>query len=172
MDDVIDKVMANLKLISMINKGEKLCIRKGQMNIEPEDRLQSLRRWYNKDSREVTLVHIRNTINEAIKIAKGLLSNNIQSDLKIWTVTALNIELKNSENGLQNLKTTYMDDSSFVANIDVLSDKCKAQCDEIDRVLLELSQDVTLSLPTTSVQNQRRFRNSTSGSNANAPSHS
>lgn len=136
MDDVIDKLMANLKLLAMINKGEKICVRKGQLNIEPVDRLQSVRRWYNKDSRDVTLVHIRNTINDAIKIAKGLLANNIQSDLKIWTVTALNIELKNCETGLQNMKTTYMDDSSFVANMDVLIDKCRAQCDEIEKVLL------------------------------------
>jgi hypothetical protein len=141
MDDVIDKLMANLKLVAMINKGEKVCVRKGQLNIEPVDRLQSMRRWYNKDSRDVTLVHIRNTVNDAIKVAKGLLANNIQSDLKVWTVTALNIELKNCEVGLQNLKTTYMDDSSFVANMDVLIDKCKAQCDEIEKVLLELSQD-------------------------------
>jgi hypothetical protein len=137
MDELVDKTMANLKLIGMIKKGEKVCLRKGQLNIEYVDRLQSLRRWYNKDSRDVSLIHIRNTINDAIKIAKGLIANNIQSDLKIWTVSALNQELRNCENGMQNLKTTYIDDPSFLANIEVLLDKCKAQADEIDKALCQ-----------------------------------
>jgi hypothetical protein len=137
MDELVDKTMANLKLIGMIKKGEKVCLRKGQLNIEYIDRLQSLRRWYNKDSRDVSLIHIRNTINDAIKIAKGLIANNIQSDLKVWTVSALNQELRNCENGMQNLKTTYIDDPSFLANIEVLLDKCKAQSDEIEKALCQ-----------------------------------
>jgi len=157
MDELVDKTMANLKLIGMIKKGEKVCLRKGQLNIEYVDRLQSLRRWYNKDSRDVSLIHIRNTINDAIKIAKGLITNNIQSDLKIWTVTALNQELRNCETGMQNLKTTYIDDPSFLANIEVLLDKCKAQADEIDKALFQFmdSQNQTpmansgLSVPDT-----------------------
>lgn len=154
MDDLVDKTMANLKLIGMINKSEKVCLRKGQLNIEQVDRLQSFRRWYNKDSRDVTLIHIRNTINDAIKIAKGLMMNNIQSDMKTWTVGALNQELKNCDTGLQNLKTTYMDDPSFLANIDVLCDKCKAQCDEIDKALAQLSMSndqQSSSSPSTSI---------------------
>jgi hypothetical protein len=161
MDDVIDKLMANLKLIGMVNKGEKVCVRRGQLNIEYVDRLQSVRRWYNKDSRDVTLVHIRNSVNDAIKIAKGLLGNNVQTDLKVWTISAINAELRNCENGLQNLKTTYMEDSSFVANMDVLIDKCKAQCDEIDKCLLELVQEQVGDTPQlNSSQTLRRGRQS------------
>lgn len=148
MEDLVDKTMANLKLIAMINKGEKVCLKKGQLNIEHVDRLQSFRRWYNKDSRDVTLIHIRNTINDAIKIAKGLLNNSYNTDLKVWTISSINQELKNCETGLQNLKTTYMDDSSFVANVDVMVDKCKAQCDDLDRSLLELSGQ---ELPSSSI---------------------
>lgn len=151
MDDLVDKTMANLKLIGMINKSEKVCLRKGQLNIEQVDRLQSFRRWYNKDSRDVTLIHIRNTINDAIKIAKGLMMNNIQSDMKTWTVGALNQELKNCDTGLQNLKTTYIDDPSFLANIDVLCDKCKAQCEEIDRTLAQCTTSMSSTSPSTSI---------------------
>jgi hypothetical protein len=136
MDEVVDRTMANLKLMSMVNKGEKLCVRKGQLNIEQFDRLQPVRRWYNKDSRDNSLIHIRNTINDAIKISKGLLANNLQVGLSEWIVSALNEEIKKSEIGLQNLKTTYADDSSFVANLDVLIDRCKAHSDEIDKSLI------------------------------------
>lgn len=139
MDEYVDRTMANLKLIGMVNKGQKLCLRKGQLNIESVDRMQSVRRWLNKDSRDVTLIHVRNTINDAIKITKGLLGNTLHTDLKHWTISAVNQEMKNCENGLQNLKSTYMEDSSFIANIDVLIDRCKAQSDEIDKAVLELS---------------------------------
>ncbi len=135
MDEVVDRTMANLKLISMITKGEKLCVRKGQLNIEQIDRLQPIRRWYNKDSRDVSLIHIRNSINDAIKITKSLLDNKLQTDLSAWTVNALNEEIKKCEIGLQNLKTTYADDPSFVANLDVMIDRCQAHSDEIDKGL-------------------------------------
>lgn len=168
MDELVDKTMANLKLIGMIKKGEKVCLRKGQLNIEYVDRLQSLRRWYNKDSRDVSLIHIRNTINDAIKIAKGLMTNNIQSDLKIWTVSALNAELRNCETGMQNLKTTYIDDPSFLANIEVLLDKCKAQADEIDKALFQYmdgqnqvsmaNSGISVGEPTQSKRGERQSR--------------
>lgn len=154
MDEVVDKTMANLKLIGMIKKGEKVCLRKGQLNIEYVDRLQPVRRWYNKDSRDVTLIHIRNTINDAIKIAKGLLSNNIQSDMKTWTIGAINNELKNCDIGLQNLKTTYIEDPSFQANIDVLSDKCKAQSEEIDKALIMFTESQVS--PSTSIMSSEQ----------------
>lgn len=153
MEDLVDKTMANLKLIGMIKKGEKICLRKGQLNIEQADRLQAFRRWYNKDSRDVTLIHIRNTINDAIKIAKGLIVNNIHSDMKTWTIGAINQELRNCDTGLQNLKSTYIDDQSFLANIDVLCDKCKAQCEEIEKALVQLSLDVQTS-PSTSLMSE------------------
>jgi hypothetical protein len=133
MDEVVDRTMANLKLISMINKSEKLCVRKGQLNIEQIDRLQPFRRWYNKDSRDMSLIHIRNTINDAIKITKGLLANNLQHDLSTWTVNTLNDEMKKCEIGLQNLKTTYAEDPSYIANLDVMIDRCKAHSQEIDK---------------------------------------
>jgi hypothetical protein len=142
MDEVVDKTMANLKLISMVSKGEKLCVRKGQLNIEQIDRLQPIRRWYNKDSRDNCLIHIRNTIIDAIKISKGLLANNLQIELSTWIVTALNEEIKRCESGLQNLKTTYEEDSSFVANLDVMIDRCRAHSDEIDRSLKKVESDL------------------------------
>jgi hypothetical protein len=136
MDEVVDRTMANLKLISMVNKGEKLCVRKGQLNIEQVDRLQPVRRWYNKDSRDTSLISIRNTVIDAIKISKGLLANNLQIELAEWIVSALNEEIKRCETGLQNLKTTYTDDSSFVANLDVMIDRCRAHSEEIDKSLV------------------------------------
>lgn len=141
MDEVVDRTMANLKLISMVTKGQKLCVRKGQLNIEQVDRLQPIRRWLYKDSRDQSLIHIRNTVNDAIKISRGLIANSMQIELGEWIITALNDEIKKCEVGLQNLKTTYTDDSLFVANLDVLIDRCRAHSEEIDRSLKKVEND-------------------------------
>jgi hypothetical protein len=135
MDEVVDRTMANLKLIAMINKGEKLCVRKSQLNIEQVDRLQPFRRWFNKDSRDNSLIYIRNTINDTIKITKSLFATDLQNDISKWSIIALNDELKHCETGLQNLKTTYVEDPSFIANLDVMIERCKAHSDEIEKGL-------------------------------------
>lgn len=142
MDEVVDRTMANLKLIGMVTQGQKLCVRRGQLNIEHVDRLQPIRRWLYKDSRDQSLIHIRNTVNDAIKISRGLIANNMHIDLGEWIITALNDEIKKCEVGLQNLKTTYTDDSLFVANLDVLIDRCRAHSEEIDKSLRRVENDL------------------------------
>lgn len=125
-DDYVDNIIANMKVISMVQNSSKLCIRKGQLAIDVDDRLQSIRRWIYKDSRDAILIHIRNTINNAIKVSKGLMKDEITTDLKEWTLTRLNEEMRSCENGLSNLKNTYNDDSATVAALDVLIDRLKA----------------------------------------------
>lgn len=134
-EDMIDNTIASLKIISMIKKNGRLSVRKGQLTIESDDNMQTLRRWFYHDSREVSLMHIKNTIFNAIKISKGILENKIETELKTWSLQRLAIEMQNCQAGLLNLKTTYNDDSLMIANIDVISDRLKAHCDEILSVI-------------------------------------
>jgi hypothetical protein len=125
-DDLVDNIITNLKVIGMVKKGEKLCIRKGQLAIDSDNHLQPLRRWINKDSRDTILLHIRNTILNAIKISKGIHKDEILSDMKEWTYNRINEEMNSCEVGLQNLKTTYMNDSVIYAALDVLIERINA----------------------------------------------
>lgn len=136
-DELIDNTIANLKIISMVSKNGKLSVRKGQLMLDTDDNYQTIRRWINRDSRELTLLHVKNTINNAIRISKGIANNEFEIDpaLRLWTIQKLVTEMKNCSNGLVNLKTTYIDDSVMVANIDVIKDRLEANCAQISEAL-------------------------------------
>lgn len=130
-EEMIDNTIANLKVIGMVQKNGRLSVRKGQLTLEPDDHFTKLRRWFNKDSRDLTLMHMRNTINNAIKLSKGIFTNKIETELKNWSIQRLANEMQNCQLGLVNLKTTYNDDSMMVANLDVILDRLKAHCAEL-----------------------------------------
>lgn len=160
----VDQTTANLKIIGMLPKNSKLCVRHGQLSIDRDDHLQPVRRWMSRDSRDVTLMHIRNTLTNALRILNGLISRvsddvvpsasalplqlppptscysrSQQSDgdgtvdlaqrqLRMWSLQQVLTEMRGCESGLQNLRTTYVDDSMTVAAIDVLVDRLRANC--------------------------------------------
>jgi hypothetical protein len=132
-DDFVDVIISNLKVIGMLQKSSKLCIRKGSLSIDNDDHLQAIRRWLNKDSRDNVLMHVRNTIHSSIKISKELISGSLKSDLRDWTLARLNDEMRACEMGLVNLKTTYMSDAMMVASLNVLIDRLKANYEEISK---------------------------------------
>lgn len=127
-EDMIDSTITSLKIISMVPKNGRLSVRKGQLTLEPDDGFQKIRRWLNKDSRDHTLMHIKNTVQNAINLSKGIKENKIEIELKDWTVNRLLTEMQNCQTGLINIKTTYNEDSLFKASIDVIIDRLQAHC--------------------------------------------
>lgn len=147
-DDQVDSTITSLKVISMVQKNGRLSVRKGQLTLEPDDHLKTLRRWLFKDSRDHTLMHIKNTINNAIKLSKGIIENKIETELKTWSVHRLATEMQNCQSGLINLKTTYNDDPLFMASIDVLNDRLQQHCKELlseSNEKIDVKNSVTLS---------------------------
>jgi len=130
-DEQIDQCIISLKIIGMLQKNGRLCIRRGVLCIEPDDKLQTFRRWFNKDTREQCMIHIRNTILNAISITKNIMNKKIEIELADWTLKRILKELTTCQNGLINLKTTYSEDSSIIAHIDTLIDRLRANCEEI-----------------------------------------
>ncbi len=130
-EDLIDSTITNLKIIGGVPKNGRLCIRKGQLTIESEDHFQLLRRWIHRDSRDISLIHIRNTINNALKVSKGIMTNQIEIELKSWTLQKLIEEMTNCQSGLINLKTTYNNDFSYKASLDVLCERLQANVEEL-----------------------------------------
>lgn len=133
-DEYIDIIISNLKVIGMVPKGGKLCIRKGHLCLDAKKPtrfhplLQPITRWFNGDSRDLTLLHTKNTINGAVKISKTMMRDN-STDL--WTLQRIMEELMACETGIQNLKATYSYDSMMLANLDVILERQKANCEEI-----------------------------------------
>lgn len=130
-EEQIDNIIMNLKVIGMVKKNGRLCIRKGSLTIEDDDHFQTFRRWYNKDTRELTMMHIRNTIMNAIKLSKGIMTKQVEIELKEWSLARIFAELTSCQTGLSNLKTTYINDSIMQANIDVLLERLQANCTEL-----------------------------------------
>lgn len=146
-EEFIDTTIAALKIIGMVPKNGKLCVRKGQLSLDVADNTQAVRRWVQGDSRDVTLMHARNTINSAVKISKALSEeratppNTSAGNLSRWTLGRLVAEMEQCDVGLQNLKTTYACDSAMVANLDVLSDRLRAHRSELSKGISSASSN-------------------------------
>ena len=130
-EDMIDSTITSLKVISMVPKNGRLSVRKGQLTLEPDDAMQKFRRWFNKDSRDHALMHIKNTVQNAISLSKGIIDQKLETELKEWTINRLSTEMQNCQSGLINLKTTYNEDSLFKASIDVIIERLQAYCEEL-----------------------------------------
>lgn len=143
-DDFIDGTLANLKIIGMLQKNDKIKVYKGQICVDRgEESLQPLWRWLNRDSRDVSIVHLRNTVNNAMKIAHSIQTDGATRhvvNMQEWTLRRLVDEMQAAEIGLQNLRATYMCDGNTVAALDVLTERLKANCDEIKERMMAQQQ--------------------------------
>jgi len=136
-EEFVDTTIASLKIIGMVPKNGKLCIRKGQLCLDSTVKAQGLLRFLNGDSRDMTLMHAKNTINHAVKITRALMTTPIKDEINMWTIRRIHDEMEGCESGLQNLKTTYTNDSMMIANLDVLIDRQRAHGDEIRKYILD-----------------------------------
>ena len=135
-DEQIDQCLISLKIIGMLQKNDKLCVRKGSLTIEPDDKFQMLRRWFYKDTREQCMMHIRNTVSTTQSITKGIIEGKIDINMSDWTLKRIMKEMTNCQPGLVNLKTTYSEDSVMIAHLDNLIERLQENCHELHICLM------------------------------------
>jgi len=113
-EELIDNVTTNLKIISLVQKNEKLCIRKGHLQIDKASYFQFIKRYYYNDSRE-TMIRFLKQLLKDIKIIKDFYfsKHNIIDNID-------SIEL-----GINNLQVTYSQDPVIVASLDNILNKLK-----------------------------------------------
>ena len=155
-DEFVDATIANLKVIGMVPRGGRLCVRKGQLCIDAAGQLQPLRRWVRGDSRDMTLMHVRNTVQNACRILaawrrepggavdeSGAPSTPNVTPAETttspyacaygapgagqWAVRRIAAELEQAAVGLGHLRETYAADSLMVANLHVLVERIAAR---------------------------------------------
>ena len=85
-DEQIDNTITTLKVLGMLPKNGRLCVRKGQLTLEADNQMQKIKRWIYRDSRDVTLIHIKNTMSNTNKLIKGIMTNQIDIELKTWSL--------------------------------------------------------------------------------------
>jgi hypothetical protein len=114
-EDIIDRILTSLSIIGKIKLNEKLCIRKGHLQIDYSSNFQSLKRWFFRDSRDIILLYLRDLVRD---ISSLELSNR-------WVITRLLTELESSMIGLENLKSTYSEDLYIVSTLENIRLKFK-----------------------------------------------
>jgi hypothetical protein len=124
-DDIIPK----LKFISRLNKGDKINVK--NLYIQPNNFINKISRSFiHIDDRTNTLMFVNNTIKKGFE----LFLKHIDSSNPFDNIVCQNLlyDLKNSTNGLINLKETYADDIMFICKIDSLIEEINARLVEIN----------------------------------------
>lgn len=117
----VDQVLANLKVISMVQEGARLRLIAGQLSIDYPSPVQPIRRWFYGDSRSIMINHVRGVIHNAINIVK--IEHIVKQEERTWIALKIIESLDKAKDGIQNLMTTYQHDAVVVCALEVLIDK-------------------------------------------------
>lgn len=124
------EILSRLKLLSHIQKGEKLLVR--NMSIQQDNWFtRIMRTWVAPDNRQNTLKLTKEIISRSFEI----LIHNIKSEKEadIFQCRMIIHDLIKAKDGLLNLKATYVDDIKFGCDIDILLQQIAARLSEIKK---------------------------------------
>ena len=143
-EDFTCSVLANLRVLGSVPHGGKICVRRGQLAVDPAVHGQFLLRFLYGDSREYSLNHIKNVVTSAVGIIKALVADPRTEGAweSMWTLERLFAEMERCSAGMRNLRATYADDVCMVANLDVQQSRLDAHCAELGRFLHRGDADV------------------------------
>jgi len=149
-EEFIDSIITNLKILGLLQINDKLNIRKGHLHIDKESGIQFVKRWFFRDSRDNTLLYIKDVIRNIYTLFSKIKIGNTsgqgiynQDDIN-WIVTRVLTELEKSENGINNLKTTYSCDSMTSVVLENIIVKIRELCTQ-GRTLL-VNQSINQSI--------------------------
>ena len=157
-NNLSENVLTNLKILSNLKTNDKLS--KDDKNILIIDSPyygQGVARWWYSDSRDETMKHLENIINNSFKLIdniyssefKDITGNDIENNYyykhtipknyfkseNSQQLQVFSIELTNSIKGLENLKLTYKNDIAICSKIDVLIEKINIRIKKINNLL-------------------------------------
>ena len=133
---IFDHVCLNLKVLSKVVANDKINVSSsGDIIISHSTTLQFFYRFINKDSRYKSTENIRLLSQNSIQLSQNLINSKyfkisdnkdehkINENKKIIRqLTILTKEMKNSLTGIENLKTTYREDSGIKSALELISD--------------------------------------------------
>lgn len=146
--DKTDQIIINLKVLSMLHEGERLCIRNEQFSVYSAGWTQAVCRWMYGESRWADVDDIKSVVNDALRVL-GTYMNMLQNsyatvpvvtfafgvpppETSIGFVRTLARELTAAVKGLENLKLTYSGDQLITATFDLM----------IERMTLEIGNSI------------------------------
>jgi hypothetical protein len=111
-----DSVVLNLKILSKTTKYGKMCRgRNNVLEIDHYNYLQSIKRFIYNDNRLNTIHDIEKLIDTSVNLMNYCIKNK-----DFYKVNMLSKNLELSINGIENLKTTYTNDTLIVSKLEIL----------------------------------------------------
>lgn len=121
-------MLTSLKIVSRIRQHERISTTGNIVRIDgQQSATQAVRRWWAGETRERNLEDVRALIDTAFHDLDLLRGKDEETNSNRVYVLRLETELRGAMQGLQNLQSTYEDDSVAHARIDVLRDRIKTQ---------------------------------------------
>ena len=109
MEESIQELLIDLKIISMVEPSGKLYMQGGNLALEPVSLWQPVRRYLSNSNRNIISQKIKQRIVELETLLKD---KQIKQD---WILREIYIMFEPLKNGLCNLQQTYVNDSQIQA---------------------------------------------------------
>jgi len=123
-----DNLLASLKIVGRVRQHERISTTGNIVRIDGQQTVtQAVRRWWAGETRERNLEDVKALVDTAFHDLDLLRGKDEETKSSTVYVLRLETELRGVMSGLQNLQSTYEDDSVAHARIDVLRDRIKTQ---------------------------------------------
>ncbi len=128
MDENQQNTITRLKFLGKVNKGEKINVK--ELTLQSEGYVTALSRsvWC-VDNRNNTISFIQNTVQAAFNLVQLLSKNSGISDHELARTIIRDISL--AKVGINNLKTTYSEDTFFCCSVDTYVETINAKLMDI-----------------------------------------
>lgn len=133
--NVIDKILLNLKMLSLIKPDDKLYTENNLIKIDSPKFTQGIVRWINEYSRNNTMDDIDKLISETTTYVNETLAKNERTEDDNRNCQKILVEITKAFTGIQNLKITYKDDTFIQSKLDIINEKMLEIKNELSKKL-------------------------------------
>lgn len=148
--DRYEHVLESLGVLARLTENKKLSIREGDLDIDNDKKFQFIIRWWNSDDHDACLENVKQTVNEAIHMARmclnevvyistGTIGNGgsgtqafVEKQRSLRRFGRLTESLECAVHGIETQKVTYKNDEKFCARVDVITGNIRDELQDMD----------------------------------------
>lgn len=156
-EETIDRVLHDLKVIAAIRDNDKIFTQNGMLNLDHGGFSSSIYRSIKGESRNRGISAINNVLSDAFAIADNSFRKienqelNETRETRVYKMKSYHLICKVRSGvsdciiGFKNLRTTYSDDTSVTARIDVMKERVSQGLRELDASLSILKESIDIN---------------------------
>lgn len=155
MNNIPDKLLVNLKIMSKIQKNGRICrSMDGIIALESETIYQPIKRFLTADSRKQAISEINSIISECIDVLSFSCNSKWMHPQCAYTSEFKNTcenmslvlhELEQAKYGIENLRFTYLTDHNTSSQLDIIILKINSTLRDFSQKLLSFQQMLDMS---------------------------